>query len=145
MDRQLVAIFRRLHEAIYIGEIQLWIDTLGEEIQAKGDKINIACPLTIAEQRSLYPLGTSHHRQFRRRYPGAPIIMRMNTENDRLPPGEMPVHPFNLVSVDVRSRHLHCRRQIDNDRLFRCRLPDIQHRLTNFQCVLQLGAGKALR
>ena len=53
--------------------------------------------------------------------------------------------PFNLVGIDVRRRHFHRGRQIDDHRVLRGWLPDVHDRLADLQGKIKLGAGKALR
>ena len=145
MDRQLVTIFGRLDKVVDVGEAQSWIDALGEHVQPQRDNIDIACPLAIAEQRAFDPVGPGHQPQLGRGNGAAPIIMRMQRQDHRLAIAEIAVHPFDLVGMDIRGRHFHRRRQIDDGRVGGRRLPHIHHRLAHLQRVIQLGAGKAFR
>jgi hypothetical protein len=58
---------------------------------------------------------------------------------------EIAAHPLDLVGIDVRRRHLHRRRQVDDQLVVRRRLHHLDHRVADLQRHFQLGAGKALR
>ena len=54
-------------------------------------------------------------------------------------------HILDLVGEDVRRGHFHGCRQVDDHRMFRRRLDDVDHRVAHLDCVLRLGAGEGFR
>ena len=106
MDRQLVAIFIGLGQVIDVREIQMRIDTLGEQVETQGDDVDIAGALAIAEQRAFDPVGPGHHRHLGGGDATAAIVMGVNRQDHCVAVGEPAGHPFDLVGVDIRGRHL---------------------------------------
>ena len=49
MNRQLVAEFSCFDQARDIRHIQLWVNTLCEQVKSQRNYINITCPLTITK------------------------------------------------------------------------------------------------
>ena len=143
MDRQLVAEFRCLDQLVDIREGQGRVDTLGEHVQPQRNNINIAGALAIAEQRAFHAVGTRHQTKFGRGHGTAAVIMRMQRQDHSIPLAEIAMHPFDLVGIDIRRRHLDCRRQIDDGGVGGGRLPDIHHGLADLERVIKFGAGKA--
>ena len=71
--------------------------------------------------------------------------MRMDRQDHPVAPGEVAVHPLDLIGEDVRGRHLDGGGQVDDDLGVDRRHPDVHHRLAHLQSVVQLGTGKAFR
>ena len=76
---KLVAMFRRLDKLVDVGEGQLRIDALGEQVQTKRDDVDIAGTLAIAEQRSLDPVGAGHQAELGRGDGAAAVVMQVAT------------------------------------------------------------------
>ena len=57
----------------------------------------------------------------------------------------MLVHIFHLAGKHMGHGHLHCGGQINDGFVFRIRLPHVQNRVADFQCIFGLCLGKALR
>ncbi len=71
--------------------------------------------------------------------------MRMQAEQELVPVRQIAVHPFDLVRIDIRARHLDRRRQVDDDLVLHRRLPDIHDGGAHLAGILQLRLGKAFR
>ena len=145
MHGKLVAELRRLDQLVDVREGQGRVDALGEHVQPQRDDIDIAGPLAIAEQRAFHPVRAGHQAKLGRGHGAAAVVMRVKRQDHRLALAEIAVHPFDLVGIDVRRRHLHRRRKIDDGGVGGGRLPDIHHRLADLERVIKLGAGEALR
>ena len=143
MDGKLGAAFRGAHHGVDVGKIKPGFHALGIEVQGQGNQIHVAGALPIAEQCAFHAIGAGHEALFGGCHRRAPVVVGMQAQDDRLAPAEMAVHPFDLVSVDVGWRHLHCGRQIDDAWTLGCGLPDIHDRLADLQGIIQLGAGEA--
>ena len=64
-------------------------------------------PLAVAEQAALDAIGPGHQPEFGRRHSRAAIIVRVQTDQDAAATREMPMHPLDLVGIDIGRRHLH--------------------------------------
>ena len=54
------------------------------------------------------------------------------------------MHPFNGIGIDIGSRHFHSRRKVDDHLVLWSWLPNIIHRITDFERKLEFGAGVGL-
>ncbi|KFB72532.1 MAG: hypothetical protein AW09_002265 [Candidatus Accumulibacter phosphatis] len=52
------------------------------------------------------------------------------------------MHPLDLIGVDVRRRHLDCRRQIEDHLVLRSRSPGGGHRVADLEGKFELGGGE---
>ena len=68
--------------------------------------------------------------------------MGVEADDGRVPIFQVSAEPFHLVGVHVRHRHLHSVGEVENDGFFRGGLPDLHHRLADFQGKLDLGGGE---
>ena len=144
MHGKLVTIFGRFNQIIDVGEGQFRVNALGEQVQPQRDDVDIAGPLTIAEQRAFNTVSPRHQPLLGGGNGGSPVIMGMQRQDHAVTAGEMTVHPFDLVSVDIRGGHFHRGRQVHDAAIIRGWLPDIHHRFSDLQRVFQLGSGETL-
>ena len=114
-------------------------------IEPEGDDINIACPLTVAEQCAFNPVRTCHQPKFSGGNACAPVIMGMQGKDQAVTAAELAVHPFDLIGMDIRRRHFHRCRQVHDTAVIRRRLPDIHDAFTDLKRVFELSTGKAFR
>ncbi len=119
MDRYFAASFIHFDNIVNFFYVQFGINPLGKHIISNVQDIHIARPLPIAKQRAFYPLRSCQKRKLRAGHAGSSVIMRMHAQNNTFPVLKMSVHPFDLIRIHVRRRHLHSRGQInDNGILF---------------------------
>ncbi len=144
MDRQLVAVLDRPDDLVDVGEIDAGLDALREKIKPERNEADVARALAVAEKAALDPLRACKQRELGRRNTAAAIVVRMHGQHDRIAPGEPPRHPFDLISIDVRRRHLDGRGQVDDDLARGCRLPDVVDGVADLGREIELGAGEAL-
>ncbi|EKD38015.1 MAG: hypothetical protein ACD_75C00900G0002 [uncultured bacterium] len=71
--------------------------------------------------------------------------MGVEADDGRVPVFHLGAEIFDLVCVDIGCCQFDGRRQIKDQLIFRSRLQDIHDRLTDFQGVVELRPGKALR
>jgi hypothetical protein len=57
VDRQLVAVLDGAADLVDVGEVDLGVDALGEQVHAQGDQVDVAGALAVAEQAALDPVG----------------------------------------------------------------------------------------
>ncbi|MCO5611506.1 hypothetical protein L7F22_065759 [Adiantum nelumboides] len=145
VHRQLVAVLDGAADLVDVGEVDLRVDALGEQVHAQRDQVDVAGALAVAEQAALDPVGAGLVAQLGGGDAGAAVVVRVQRQDDRVAAGQVAVHPLDGVRVDVRGRHLDRRRQVDDHRVLGRRLPDRAHRVADVDGVLQLGAGVGLR
>ena len=145
MDRQPVAVLGDPAQGVDVGDVELGVDALAEQVHGQGDDVDVAGALAVAEQRALDPVGAGHHaelggghRACRGRCGGAA------TARPSRGCGTLRMEPLDHVGVDVRRVHLDGGRQVHDQRPVGRRLDDVDHRLADLDGVVDLGAGEAL-
>ena len=144
-DRQLVAVLDRAPDLVDVGEVDLRVDALGEEVQPQGHQADVAGALAVAEEAALDPVGAGQVAELGGRDRRTPVVVGVQAEDDVLAVVEVAVHPLDGVGVDVGGGHLDGRRQVDDDRPLGGRLEDLEHLVADADRELQLGAGVGLR
>src|SRR4029450_3786448 len=115
-----------------------------EQVQAEGDQVDVAGALAVAEQAALDAVGAGAVAELGGGDGGSAVVVRVQGQDDGVPPAEVAVHPLDLVGVDGRLGHLDGRRQVEDDRPVRCRLPDVGDRVADLHGEVELGAGEGL-
>ena len=87
----------------------------------------------LPNKRALDPVGTGHQAELGGGNPGAAVIVRVQRQDDGIAPVEMTVHPFDLVGMDFGRRHLHRRRQIEDQLVFGRRIDDLGDGVADLQ------------
>ena len=82
MNGQLVAGFRAMRDRVDVGKVELRIDALGVQVHRERHDVDVAGALTVTEQRAFHALGASHHGEFRGRYAGTAIVVRVDADDD---------------------------------------------------------------
>ena len=67
-----------------VAEVERRVDALGEQVHGQGDDVDVAGPLPVAEQGALDPVGAGQHGQLGRRHRGAPVVVGMEAQDDRV-------------------------------------------------------------
>ena len=142
---QLVAVLNRLANLRNVGIIDLRIDALREEVQTKRDQIDVAGALAVAQQAAFDTIGTGKHGQLGGGHAHALIVVRVQRQHHGVARHQIVRHVFHLIGEHVRSGHFHRCRQIDDHRMLRSRLDDVDHRIAHLNGVLRLGAGEGFR
>jgi len=102
VHRQLIAIFNAASHFINVRKIEIRRNALRVKVQRNIDDIDISRALTIAKQATLQAISARHQREFACRRAGAPIIVRVDRQHDRITTCQMAMHPFDHVRKDVR-------------------------------------------
>ena len=144
-DLDLVAVFDGLADFRNVGVVDLRIDALGQEVQTKGDQVDVAGTLAVAQQAAFHAVGTGQHGQLGGGHAHALVVVRVQGQHHGVTRYEVVGHILDLVGEDVRRGHFHGCRQVDDHRMFRRRLDDIDHRVAHLDGVLRLGAGEGFR
>ena len=140
-NAKLIAIFNSATYFFDIREVNMWIDTLAEHIEAKCYKANISSALTISKKSSFNAIGSSKVAKFGCRNTSSAIVVWMQRENDAIAIFEIAMHPFNRICINVWRCHFHSRRKIHDGLPLWSRLPNIVNRVTHFQRVLEFSTG----
>ena len=145
MHRQLRAVLHRAADLVDVGEVDLRVDALAEQVHPQRHQADVAGALAVAEQAALDAVGAGHHRQLGGRDRGATVVVRVQRDRAVLAAGQLAREPLDLVGVDVGRRHLDRGRQVQDDLAARAGLPHVGHGLADVDGELQLGAGEDLR
>ena len=94
-------------DLVDVAEIDHRIDPLAVEVQAEGDQVDVARPLTVAEQAPLDPVRAGQHRQLGVGDRCAPVVVGVHAQRHMVAMGQVSTHPFDLIGVHVRGRSLH--------------------------------------
>ena len=126
-----------------IGEIELRIHAEGEHIHRHRDDVHVARALPVTEECALDTVCTREQPHLRICYAAAAVVVRVEGEDDAVTVFQPLVDVGNLHPVDMRHRHLHRRRQIDDRLAVGRRLPHVEHGVADLKGILRLRARKA--
>ena len=143
-DGQLVAELDGAPDLVDVREVDLRVDALAEQVHAQRHQADVAGALAVAEQAALDAVGAGLDAELGGGHAGAPVVVRVKRQDDRVAAREVAVHPLDGVGVDVRRRHLHRGRQVDDHRVLGGRLPDVTDRVDDLLGVRELRAGVRL-
>ena len=128
-----------------IGKIQPRFDAVGVQVQRDDHDIEIARALAVAEEGALHAVCSRQQGEFGGGDPGATVIVGVQGNDGQIAAGEVAAHPLDLVGVDVGRGVFDRRGQVENDFVFRGRLPDVGDGFADLQGKIKLGAGEAFR
>ena len=131
-------------DLVDVGEVDLRVDALGEQVHAQGDQVDVAGALALPEQAALDAVGAGHQRQLGGGDGGAAVVVRVDRQADVLAAGEVAAHPLEAVGVRGGGGALDGGGQVQDDLAARAGLPDVHDRLADLQREVQLGVGEDL-
>ena len=82
VDGQLVAVLDLAADLVDVGEVDHRIDALAEQVEPEGDQADVAGALAVAEQAALDPVGAGLHTELGGSDGGAPVVVRVQREDD---------------------------------------------------------------
>src|SRR6185437_9727210 len=126
------AAFVNLDQFIEIAEIQFRIYAVHVEIQRHRHDVQIPGAFAVAKKRAFHAIRAREQPKLSRRHARATIIVRMQTNDERLAILDIATNPFDLVRVNIRHRDLDRVRKIQNHFPLRRGLPNLHHGLGNF-------------
>ena len=133
VHRQLGAVLHRATDLVDVGEVDLRVDALAEQVHPQGHQADVAGALAVPEQAALDAVGAGHHGQLGRGDGRAAVVVRVQADRRVLAPGELPGEPLDLVGVHVGRRDLDGGRQVQDDLAAVVGLPDVGDRLADLQ------------
>ncbi len=145
VHRQLIAVLDDAADLVDVREVELRVDAVAEQVHREGDDVDVARALAVPEQGALDALAAREEGELGRGDGAAPVVVRMDREDDRVASRDVPTEPLELVGVDVRGRHLDRRRQVQDDLPVGPRLPDVHDPLADLERVVHLRADERLR
>ena len=83
VDLHLVAVLARTTDLVDVGEVDLRVDALGEQVHAQGDQVDVAGALALPEQAALDAVGAGHQRQLGGGDGGAAVVVRVDGDARR--------------------------------------------------------------
>ena len=142
---QLVAVLDGAADLVDVGEVDLGVDALAEQVHAQGHEVDVAGALAVAEQAALDAVGAGEVAELCRGDARAAVVVRVQRDHDRLAPVQVADHPLDRVRVDVGRGHLHRRGQVDDHLVVRRRVDDVDDLVADPHREVELGAGVGLR
>ena len=142
---QLGAVLDGAPDVGHVGEVDLRVDALAEQVHAEGDQADVAGALAVAEQAALDAVGAGEVAELGRGHTLAAVVVRVQADDDRLAAVEVAHHPLDGVGVDVGRGHLDRGRQVDDQLVVRRRVDDTDDLVADAHRELELGAGVRLR
>ena len=144
MDGQAVAVLGHPAERVDVGDVELGIDALREQVHRQRDHVDVPGPLAVPEERPLDPVGPRQHAELRRGNRAAAVVVRVEGQHQTVPPRDLPQEPLDGVGVQVGRVHLDGGRQVQDDLPVGRRLDDVHDRFADLDRELDLGARVAL-
>ncbi len=113
-----------------------------KHVHRKRDHVAISRSFAVAEQRSFYSVRACEQSEFRRSDSRPPVVVGMNGKHDVFAVLQVFMDIFHLLRIDVRHSVFDRSRKIDDRFTVFCRLPDVQHRVYDFQRVFRFRTRK---
>ena len=127
VDGQAVAVLGDAAQGIDVGDVELRVDAVGEQVHRQRDDVDVAGSLAVAEQGPLDTVGAGHHAELGGGHRTPTIVVRVQRQHDLLAPADRAEEPLDDVAVDVGGVALDRRRQVEDDRPLVLRLDDVHH------------------
>src|SRR5690606_2199205 len=115
VDVHLVAVLPRATDLVDVGEVDLRVDALREQVHAQGDQVDVAGALALPEQAALDAVGAGHDGQLGGGHGGAAVVVRVDGQADVLAAGQVAAHPLEPVGVRGGGGTLHGGGQVEDD------------------------------
>ena len=145
VHREAIAVFGDPPQGVDVGDVELGVDAVGEQVHRQVDDVDVARALSVAEQCSLDAVGTGHHPELGGGDRATPIIVWVQRQHDVLALADRSPEPLDHVAVDVGGVALDGCRQVEDDRTVVARLDDIHHPLADLHGKVRLREREALR
>jgi hypothetical protein len=145
MHRQAVAVLGGAAQLVDVGDVELWVDAVHEQVHRQGDDVDVAGALAVAEQRALDAVGAGHHAELGGGHRAPAVVVRVQRDDHRVALLDRAAEPLDHVAVHVGGVALDRRRQVEHDRVVGRRLDDVHHRFAHLDRELGLGEREALR
>ena len=145
MHGQTVAVFGGAAQLVDVGDVQLGVDAVHEQVHRQRHDVDVAGAFAVAEERALHPIGARHHAELGGRDGAPPVVVRVQRDDHRVALLDRAAEPLDHVAVHVGGVALDRRRQVEHDRVVGRRLHHVHHRFAHLDGELGLGQCEALR
>ena len=136
---------RRSDDALDVGEVEVGVHPLGEEVHAQRDHVDVPRPLAVPEERPLDSVRSSEEAELSGSDCGPTVVVGVERQQDSVTVLDGATEPLDDVGVEVRGVHLNRGRQVQDERALRSWLEHVHDRFADRYCKLRLGSSKALR
>ena len=82
VDRQPVAVLGGAAQRVDVGDVELGVDALAEQVHGQRDEVDVAGALAVAEQGALDPVGAGQHAQLGGGDRAAAVVVRVQRQHD---------------------------------------------------------------
>ena len=120
------------------------MDALRVEVECEGDQIDVARALAVAEDATLDAVRARHLAELGGSDGRAPVVVRVQADEDAIALVQVVVHVLDLVGVHVGRGCLNRGGQVVDNLFLRCRLPDFGDRIADFKGELGFGGAENL-
>ena len=144
MDWQARGVLRDVPDLLDVGDLELRVDTLREQVQGHRDDVDIPRPLAIAEEGPFDAVGPREQTELSGGHASPPVIVGVEADDDRVTVLDGAAEPLDDVGIEVRRVVLDSARQVQDDRPLRRGLDHIHDRLADLNGVVRLGTSEAL-
>src|SRR5262244_4306406 len=96
-----VAVLGDPTQPVDVGDVELRIDALGEEVHGQADDVHVPRALAVAEQRALDAVGAREHPQLRRGHRAAAVVVGVKRQHEAVAAGDLAQKPLDGVGIQV--------------------------------------------
>jgi hypothetical protein len=128
-----------------VGDVELGVDALAEQVHGQVDDVHVAGPLAVAEERAFDAIRAGHDAEFGGGHRGPAIVVRVQGQDHRIASRHVAVEPLDGIGVDVGRVHLHRGRQVEDDLALRRRLDHVHDGGAYLERIVELRPGEAFR
>ena len=99
MDGQAIAVLGDPAQRVDVGDVELGIDALPEEVHGERDDVDVAGALAVAEERALHAVGAGQHAELGGRHRAAAVVVRMEREHEAVAARDLRRRNHSMVSA----------------------------------------------
>ncbi len=144
MHRETVAVLGGPPQPVDVGDVELGVDAVGEQVHRQRDDVDVAGALAVAEEGSLDTICSRHDSELGRSHRTTTIVVGVEAQHDGLAATDGAVEPLDHVAIDVGGVALDRRRQVQDDGIVRGWIHLLDDRFTYLEGEVRLGQGEAL-
>ena len=131
-------------DAVDVGEVETGMNAVRVEVQCDGDDVEVARAFPVAEECALDAVGASEQGEFGGGDAGTAVVVGVQGDEREVAAGEVGGHPLDLIGMDVGRGVFNGGREIEDDLIFRGRLPAVGDGFAYLQGEIEFGAREAL-
>ena len=86
VHRQAIGVLGDVARLVDVADVEFGVHALGEEVQRQVHHVDVASSLAVAKKRALDAVGAREHAEFGGGDTGAPVVVRVQREDDAVTP-----------------------------------------------------------